>query len=166
MGLFDLFKPQPETPMVQSILPNAAVQEIMCGRLPILNTNKIFLKSGERCHYIDKAIYEKKNIHKRYVRYNSNYSTPGFFKGTRINFGGGTTDQVDNITYQTLRGILYITNRRIIFQGEQEGFDMKVNDLVAITPYSNCVELQTSKAHYKIFVPNGNVTQAVLQLVR
>ena len=38
--------------------------------------------------------------------------------------------------------------------------------LVAITPYSNCVELQTSKMHYKIFVPNGNVTQAVLQLVR
>ncbi len=36
---------------------------------------------------------------------------------------------------------------------------------MAITPYSNCVELQTSKT-YKIFVPNGNVTQSVLQLIR
>lgn len=109
---------------------------------------------------------KKKTVRKRYVRRNSGYSAPGLFKGTRVNFGGGTTDQVDNVTYQTMRGILYITNRRIIFQGDQEGFDLKVDDLVAITPYSNCVELQTSKTHYKIFVPNGNVTQSVLQLIR
>lgn len=165
MGLFDMFK-APQTPTVQSILPTAAVQEIMHGRLPILNSNKIFLKAGETCHYIDKAIYEKRTVRKRYVRRNNGYSAPGLFKGTRINFGGGTTDQVDNVTYQTLRGILYITNRRIIFQGEQEGFTLKVDDLVAITPYSNCVEIQTSKAQYRIFVPNGNVTQAVLQLIR
>lgn len=166
MGLLDLFKPQPKMPMIQSILPAAAVQEILRGRLPILNTNKIFLKSGEQCHYIDKAIYEKKTVRKRYVRWNSGYSAPGLFKGTRVNFGRGRTDQVDNVTYQTLRGILYITNRRIIFQGNQEGFDVKADDLVAITPYSNCVELQTSKMHYKIFVPDGNVTQAVLQLIQ
>ena len=166
MGLLDLFKPQPKMPMIQSILPAAAVQEILRGRLPILNTNKIFLKSGEQCHYIDKAIHEKKTVRKRYVRRNSGYSAPGLFKGTRVNFGRGRTDQVDNVTYQTLRGILYITNRRIIFQGDQEGFDVKADDLVAITPYSNCVELQTSKMHYKIFVPDGNVTQAVLQLIQ
>ena len=65
MGLLDLFKPQPKMPMIQSILPAAAVQEILRGRLPILNTNKIFLKSGEQCHYIDKAIYEKKDVYKR-----------------------------------------------------------------------------------------------------
>ena len=166
MGFLDLFKQKPKVPSVQSILPSAAVQEILRGRLPILNTNKIFLKSGEQCHYIDKAIYEKRTVRKRYVRRNNGYTAPGLFKGTRVNFGGGTTDQVDNVTYQTLRGILYITNRRIIFQGEHEGFDAKLDDLVAITPYSNCVELQTSKTHYKIFVPDGNVTQAVLQLVR
>lgn len=89
-----------------------------------------------------------------------------FSRERALTMGGGTTDQVDNVTYQTMRGILYITNRRIIFQGDQEGFDLKVDDLVAITPYSNCVELQTSKTHYKIFVPNGNVTQSVLQLIR
>ncbi|MBU5456532.1 hypothetical protein [Oscillibacter sp. MSJ-31] len=165
MSLLDLFK-QPQPPAVQTILPNVAVHEIMNGRLPILNTDKLFLKSGETCHYIDKAIYEKKTTRKRYVRRNSGYSTPGLFKGTRVILGGGTTDQVDNVTYQTLRGVLYITNRRIIFQGEQEGFDLKVDDLIAITPYSNCVELQTSKAHYKIFVPNGNVAHTVLRLIR
>lgn len=73
---------------------------------------------------------------------------------------------VDNVQYSTFRGILYITNRRMIFVGEQGGFDKKLDELIAITPYSNCVELQTSKETYKIFVPNGTVVHAVLQMVR
>ncbi len=165
MGFLDLFKPK--VPTVQSILPDAAVQEIMRGRLPILNTNKIFLKGGEKCHYIDKAIYEKKTVKKRYVRHTHGASYRGIiFKDVRHNYGGGTTDIVDNVQYETFRGILYITNRRIIFQGEQGGFDIKMDDLVAIQPYGNCVELQCSKQNYKIFVPNGAVTHAVLQLIR
>lgn len=166
MGFLDLFRPQPQTPIVTSILPDIAKQEIMRGRLPILNTNKIFLKGGETCHYIDKAIYEKKTVRKRYVRRNTGYSMPGLFKGTRINMGGGNTDVVDNVQYDTFRGILYITNKRIIFVGDQNGFDKKIDDLIALTPYSNCVELQFSKDTYKLFVPDGNITHAVLQIIR
>lgn len=166
MGLFDLFKPQPSAPTIISILPDVAKQEIKRGRLPILNTNKIFIKPGEQCHYIDKAIYEQKNVKKRYVRKNNGYSMPGLFKGTRINMGGGHTDVVDNVQYETYRGILYITNKRIIFVGEATGFDKKIDDLVALTPYSNCVELQFSTGTYKIFVPDGNITHAVLQQIK
>jgi len=166
MGFLDIFRQQPTTPIVSSILPAVAKQEIMRGRLPILNTDKIFVKSGEHCHYIDKAIYEKKIVKKRYVRRNAGYSVPGLFKGTRVNMGGGNTDVVDNVQYDTIRGILYITNKRIIFVGEQNGFDKKVDDLIAISPYSNCIELQFSKENYKLFVPDGSVANAVLQQIR
>ena len=60
MGFLDMFNPQPVTPIVGSILPDVAKQEIMQGRLPILNTDKLFLKPGEYCHYIEKAIHEKR----------------------------------------------------------------------------------------------------------
>lgn len=166
MGFLDLFKPQPSAPTIVSILPDVAKQEIMRGRLPVLNTNKIFLKSDEQCHYIDKAIYEKKTVKKRYVRKNTGYSMPGLFKGTRVNLGGGQTDVVDNVQYETIRGILYITNKRIIFVGESSGFDKKIDELIALTPYSNCVELQFSKANYKMFVPDGSIAHAVLQQVK
>lgn len=166
MGFLDLFKQQSTTPVVQSILPDVVKQEIMRGRLPILNTNKIFLKSGETCHYIDKAIYEKRIVRKRYVGKNTRYSMPGLFKGTRINIGGGNTDVVDKVQYETYRGILYITNKRIIFVGEQDGFDKKVSDMIAISPYSNCIELQFSKDVYKLFVPDGNVVHTALQLIQ
>ena len=166
MGFLDYFF-GPSTPTVQSILPPAAVNEIMCGRLPILNTNRVFLKGGETCHYIDKAIYEKKVVRKRYVRKNRGTSYPGiFFRDIRHHYGKGYTDVTDNVQYETYRGILYITNRRIIFQGEQGGFEIQLDDLSAITPYGNCVELQCKKENYKDFVPDGGVTHQVLQLVR
>lgn len=165
MGFFDLFR-QPKTPMVTSILPDIAKKEIMRGRLPILNTNKIFLKNGEQCHYIDKAIYEKKTVKKRYVRRNNGYSMPGLFKGTRVHIGGGNTDVVDNVQYDTFKGILYITNKRIIFVGDANGFDKRIDDLIAITPYSNGVELQFNKESVKLFVPDGSIPHAVLQQAR
>ena len=165
MGFFDLFQ-QPKTPMITSILPDIAKKEIMRGRLPILNTNKIFLKNGEQCHYIDKAIYEKKTVKKRYVRRNNGYSMPGLFKGTRVHIGGGNTDVVDNVQYDTFKGILYITNKRIIFVGDANGFDKRIDDLIAITPYSNGVELQFNKESVKLLVPDGSIPHAVLQQVR
>ena len=164
MGFLDWFKPK--VPTVQSILPDAAVQEILHGRLPVLNTNRIFLKGGETCHYIDKAIFEKKITNKRYVRRNNGYSMPGLFNGTRINMGGGHTDVVDNAHYETYRGIIYLTNQRIIFVGDQNGFDKQLDDLVATTPWSNCIELQFSKETYKLFVPDGNVINSALHLVK
>lgn len=125
MGFLYLFRPQPQTPIVSTILPDIAKKEILRGRLPILNTNKIFLKNGETCHYINKAVHEKETIIKRYVRKSHGYSTPGLFKGTIINMGGGYTDVVDNVQYETFKGILYITNKRIIFVGDDNGFDKK-----------------------------------------
>lgn len=166
MGLFDLFKPQPSAPTVTGILPDAAKQEIIHGRLPILKTDTIFLTAGEECHYIDKAVYEEKVVQKRYVRHNKSYSIPGFFKGTRVSLGNGQTDVVDNVQYEQNRGVLYITNKRIVFVGESKGFDRKIGDLTAVTPYANCVEIQIDSEVYRVFVPDGNVCNMALHLVR
>lgn len=47
--LFDaLFGNKNQIPTVTSILPAAAKNEIMSGRLPILNTDQLFLKRGEK----------------------------------------------------------------------------------------------------------------------
>ena len=160
MGILDLFRPKPKTPVIIPILPDLARQEILNGRLPILNTDKVFLKRGEKCHYIDKAIYEKRTVRKRYVRRGHTY------KGKYINWNDGQIDQVDNVQYSTHRGILYLTNRRMIFVGEHEGFDERIENIIAVQPYSNCIEIQFSKAQYKIFVPDGNLVHAVLKLVK
>lgn len=165
MGFLDIFKTQSLPPAVPSILPDAARQQLYRCQLPILQPNNLFLKSGEVCHYADRAIYEKRIVNKKRVRKGTGYSMPGLFKGTRVHMGGGNTVTEDDIRYETINGILYVTNKRVIFVGGADGFDKKTDDLVAVTPYANCIELQFSKETLKLFVPDGNLPHTVLKLI-
>lgn len=165
MGFLDLFNPQPTTPTVPSVLPEAAKQQILRGQLPTLDPNNLFLKNGETCHYADRAIYEKRTVNKKRIRKNTGYSMPGLFKGTRVHVGGGNSEYVDDVKYSMIKGILYITTKRIIFVGGADGFDRKAEDLVAVTPYANCIELQFSKETLKLFVPDGSLPHIVLKLI-
>ena len=166
MGMFDLFHPQATTPLIPSAMPDAAKQQILHRQLPILQPNNLFLKSGELCHYADRAIYEKRTVSKRQVRKNAGYSIPGLFKGTRIYMSAGDAECVDDVKYSTIKGVLYITTRRIIFVGNSDGFERKINDLIAATPYANCIELHFSKDALKVFVPDGNLPYIVLRLMK
>ena len=67
-------------------------------------------------------------------------SAPGLFEGTRWSSGRGRT--VEHTELVQHRGILYITNQRIVFQATEWGFDKTYRYLTAITPYSNACELQ------------------------
>lgn len=165
MGFLDLFNFQPTTPTVPSVLPEAARQQILRGQLPKLEPSNLFLKQGEICHYVDRAIYEKRTVNKKRIRKNAGYSMPGLFKGTRVHIGRGNSESVDDVKYSTIKGILYITTKRIIFVGGTDGFDRKADTLVAVTPYANCVELQFSKETIKLFVPDGSLLHTVLKLI-
>lgn len=165
MGFFDLFNPQSTAPTVPSVLPEAAKQQILRGQLPTLEPNKLFLKNGETCHYAEHAIYEKRTVTKKIIRKNTGYSMPGMFKGTRVHVGSSNSECVDNVQYAMIKGVLYITTKRIIFVGATDGFDYKTENLVAVTPYANCIELQFSKDTLKLFVPDGNLPHIVLRLI-
>lgn len=90
MGLFDaLFGNRNPIPTVTTILPDAARQEIIAGRLPILNTGKLFLKRGEKIHFIDKAINMEQKTVKEFRHVGG--SAPGLFEGTRWSSGRGRT---------------------------------------------------------------------------
>ena len=57
MNLLDIFLEKRKIPSIAvSILPEVAKQAILQNQLPRLNTNNIFLKTGEYCCYIDKTI--------------------------------------------------------------------------------------------------------------
>ena len=161
MGLLDFFFGN-NTPTVTSILPAAARQEILCDRLPRLNTDSIFLKRGEYCVYIDKAILmvdKIKRVHKHHGT-----STPGLFEGNRHNWGTGYTKEYTET--QQFKAILYITNQRVILQCKDHGFDKQYRYLSAIKPYSNGIELQYGNKTYCIIVPEGEIPYRAIQLIQ
>ncbi|MGN0608541.1 MAG: hypothetical protein ACI4J6_05010 [Oscillospiraceae bacterium] len=156
-----LFSQKQQFQISTSILPPAAKNEILAKRLPQLKTDSVFLKSGEMCSYIDKAIlnsYVKKSI-KQHI----SHSSPGLFKGTRFTTGVSKPIEYEEIV-QT-RGILYITNTRVVFQASQNAFDKPHKDLSAIQTYNNAVILQYGNKNYELIVPDGNLVDLVLKLV-
>lgn len=150
------------TPKVESLLPQVAINEIMSGRLPILKTNRIFLEFGENCHYMDNAIYQKEKKVRVAARNNQGYRMPGLFKGTSYMTGRGQTVSRDEYEYKQINGILFITNQRIIFSASNDGFVYELSKLTAMNPYANAVELQFGNKIFTVFVPDGNVISYVL----
>lgn len=162
MGLLDAILGKNQIPTVTSILPAAAKQEILAGRLPILNTDKLFLKKGEKIHYIDKAINLELKTVKQYRHIG--HSGPGIFKGNRYNVG--MAKPIESTEFVQHRGILYVTNQRIVFQASEWGFDKTYRYLTAITPYIDACELQFGNKSYNMIVEDGNLLNQVLQLIK
>lgn len=162
MGLLDALFGKEQPPTVVSILPDAAKQEIRAGRLPILNTDSLFLKKGEKIHYIDKAINLEIKTNKTYVHIGR--SSPGLFKGNRWN--AGMAKPVESTEWVQHRGILYVTNFRIVFQASEWGYDKEYKYLTAVTPYKEACELQFGNKTYNMIVEDGVLLNQVLQLIQ
>ncbi|MCD8336517.1 MAG: hypothetical protein LUD18_04430 [Lachnospiraceae bacterium] len=162
MGLLDALFGKNKIPPVSSILPDAAKQEILAGRLPRLNTDTIFLKRGEYCCYIDKAILLIDKTKKIY-RHAGN-SSPGLFKNDRFSYGVG--DSKEYIETQQYKAILYITNQRIILNCKDHGFDKPYKLLSAMKPYANGLELQYGDKTYTMVVPDGNIPYQAIKLIQ
>ncbi len=166
MGLLDGLLYRKRTPEVDSMLPEAAIQAIMSGQLPILKTSRVFLNYGELCHYMDNAVYQKEKKIRVSNRTNNGYRMPGLFKGTAFYMGNGQTKSREVSEYIQIKGILFVTNQRIIFSSSDEGFVFEMAKLTALTPYTNAVEMQFSNKTYTIFVPNGNVVSNVVHYIK
>ncbi len=162
MGLLDAILGKNQIPQINSILPVAAKQEIQAGRLPILNTDKLFLKRGEKIHFIDKAINLEIKTNKVYRHVG--HSGPGILKGNRYNVGVAKPIETQEMVQH--RGILYVTNQRIVFQASEWGFDKTYKYLTAIEPYVDACELQFGNKSYNIIVADGNLLNQVIQLIQ
>ena len=88
---------------------------------------------------------------------------PGLFKGTSIYTGRGQTRSHEESEFEQINGVLFITNQRIIFSSNNEGFVYELSKLTALQPYANAVEMQFSNKTITIFVPDGNIVATVLR---
>ena len=163
MGFLDDLFGKKELPTVTSILPDAARQEIMAGRLPILNPDTLFPRKGEKIHFVDKALNMDVKTTRTYEHFG--VSRPGLLlKGNRVNYGRGRPiEKKENVFHA---GILYITSQRVIFQAKENGFDKDFKYLTAYVPYDNGIELQIGNKSYTLLVAEGNVVYQTLQLIK
>ena len=156
MGFLSQFMLQ--TSISESILPQQARNLILLGKLPNIAASRIILKPNEICHYVDRAILNKTKTHR--ISYRKNVSMPGLFKDTRVGIGQSRPKEYEEIIQY--KGILYITNYRVIFQSNESGFEKTIRSLSVITPYSNAIQLQFGNSTFEFIVPDGVIVDQVV----
>lgn len=154
------FIPPERPPTLISIFPQAAAQRIRSGRLPIIQADKIILGKNEVCHFVDVAALFTTKKRYRSSRHGGSYRIT---KGFTFHLGNSDTVALDEPEYT--KGILYITNTRIIFVANRYGFDQRLNKLTAITPYSDALSLQFGGKSYNLLLPDPSTANMAINLL-
>lgn len=164
MGIFSsLFGGNPpikQPPTLQSIFPTQARALVAQGKLPTLQTDKLVLGAGEVCHFVDMAAIVTEKKYYKSERTGASYRV---WKGFTMHTGDSTSVPVTEPEYT--KGVLFFTNKRIVFVANKYGFDQKIAKLSAKSFYSDAVELQFGNKTYVLMLPDGDIAQSTLGLI-
>lgn len=145
-------------------MPSGAIEELKAGILPIMNTSKLLLKKNEVCHYVESGILVTEKIVKH-----TEGATKGFSfrvcKGVTYRIGSFKGIPVEKVSEELTKGILYITNKRIVFVANKNSFDKKHSYLTS-TEANDCeLKLQYGNKVFKMFLPDGVLANNVIYLI-
>lgn len=73
-------------------------------------------------------------------------------KGFSFNIGGGRSREITEEVETKERGLLFITNKRIIFTGQKKNFIVNYPNIIAIKPFNHGFVFQTENIGYKIYI--------------
>ena len=152
--------PPEKPPQLDTIFPFGAVQKVRSGSLPTIQTDKIILSAGEVCHYVDvgAALTEKKRYHR--VHSGGSYH---MWKGYTAHLGHSESVPITEPEYT--KGVFYITNLRVIFVAKNHGFDKRIKNLTAVSPYTDAIGLQFGSKTYNVLLPDGETAKMVLDML-
>lgn len=141
--------------------------ELETQDLPIIETN-INLSKNEVCflHYDDVDLLElRKTVQS--VDYHGPVVRIRICKGVYYR-AGKVYPQVNSTTNLKLidSGSLYLTNKRIIFMGEQKNKTLYLNKVLGFSPYSDGIEIEKETGINPVFRTNQNVNNLSIILSR
>lgn len=136
------------------------LNEIQNGNLPIVRAANLILQNGEQEHWLEPAtLIEEKVVRGRYRGGSSGVSFR-IMKGVSFRVGAhrGTFNSETDLV-PVSGGELILTNKRIIFQGDQKSFATKLDKVLNIQLFNNGLRFsETNKSKQRIvkFAGNGN----------
>lgn len=165
--IIDIFKVAFENNDVTSnIMPKEAIKQIKDGEIPKINISNLILKEDEYCCYVDNAeTYRDKTITTGYTRKGAGVS----FRVTKdlsYHTGGGGSQAIRETQRTTYSGILYLTNKRVIFTSQKDSFDKDINKLTSVTETRNGLVIQIGSDMYEIITKSHSLFMSVFNNVR
>lgn len=165
--LSDIFKPKEnieENDTIPPIMPAGAIDQINRGILPKMTTDNIILTKGEECHFIERAILVTEKIQKHYEGSSNGYSIR-IIKNVTYRTGKNKGRPVEEIVKEKTKGLVYITDKRIIFLADKNAFEKKYSTLTACAPDSNMIKLQFGTKTFNFIIPNSGAMSSVINMI-
>jgi hypothetical protein len=124
----------------------------------------IALQKKEVCHFSCSARQFEMRTELVRVNYGGPSARIRIMKGVYYRFG---SVQTQRITRDVLRevdaGDLYVTNKRVIFDGAKKNSVVRLSNILAITPYTDAVELEKTSGRNPIFaIPDSEWLSVLL----
>lgn len=60
--------------------------------------------------------------------------------------------KVEDITQEKTKGLVYITDKRVVFDADKNAFDKKLSSLTAFVPFSDALKVQFEMKTYTLMV--------------
>ena len=141
------------------------LQQIQGGVLPALVSVPVVLGEDEVAHFFAPArryITKKKAVGRT--------SSGGGIsvrvaKGVSVRSGGGASQTVYDDVTDAFAGRVILTNRRIVFLAEQNGFECKLSALSAIMPEGDGLMIQAGAKNYRLAVAQQGYFSKALDMV-
>ena len=114
----------------------------------------LHLQRAEVCHYAAPAVMQELRTETRRVVSGGPLIRIRIFKGFSYRLGSSSSKKIKEDVLQEIdRGTLYVTNQRVIFDGERKNTILRFDDILAVMPHeSGGVEIDKTSGRSPIFV--------------
>lgn len=136
-------------------------------QLPKLKPDNLILKKDEYCCFIgDAKTYKSKTITTGYVS-NRQGGSVRITKGLSYHSGTGKSQVVREIQTTIYNGIIYITNKRVIYISQGgDNFDKPIEKLTYVDELQDGVMIQIGSKSYSIEMENHVLFMMIFNLVK
>jgi hypothetical protein len=125
------------------------------GDLPAIPV-PINLQRGEVCHAHMEAVWHEHRTRTETVGYSGFSTSVRICKGLRYRV---STVRPNRVTREELvqvdAGVLYLTNKRLIFDGQRKNTTFRLSSLLGFTPFADAVQLEKASGRPPILVLSG-----------
>ena len=130
------------------------------GDIPVANV-PINLQKGEVCYFSAPARWLEYRKQVRTVGYYSQGVSVRVMRGVYYRVGGSRPQRVTTEGLTALdTGVLYITNKRLIFDGTRRNLSLKLNTLLSFEAFSDGLALEKSSGKSPHFILDGDAELA------
>jgi hypothetical protein len=112
--------------------------ELERGNLVCFPANNIMLKPGENCHWFATAILIEERVVSRRTVGSSRGVSVRIMKGVSYRIGSSKGQLISETgLVPVTSGVLYVTNKRMVYSGERKSFEIPYNKLIDMELYSD-----------------------------